>query len=69
MTSFYLATRCTWAAVLFHGLTVLMGEIWQLPVAAEIHRSLWTILFAGVVVLLKPPFGIRDQRSQEAEIH
>jgi membrane protease YdiL (CAAX protease family) len=59
MTTLYLATRCTWAAVLFHGMTVLIGEAWQLPVDAEIHRSLWTLLAAGVALLLKPPFGMR----------
>ena len=59
MTSFYLATRCTWAAVLFHWLTNLMGEWWQLPVAAEIHRTMWTVLLAGLVLLVKPPFGVR----------
>jgi membrane protease YdiL (CAAX protease family) len=59
MTALYLATRCTWAAVLFHWLTVLGGEAWQLPVAAEMHRALWTLLAAGVVLLVKPPFGIR----------
>jgi uncharacterized protein len=65
MTTFYLATRCTWAAVLFHWITILMGEFWQLPVAAEIHRSLWTILLAGVVILVKPPFGIRMGESKD----
>lgn len=59
MTAFYLATRCTWAAVLFNGLMTLGGEAWQLPVAAEMHRALWTLLAAGVVLLAKPPFGIR----------
>lgn len=59
LTSFYLATRCTWAAVLFHWLTNLMGEMWQLPVAAEIHRTMWTVLLAGLVLLFKPPFGVR----------
>lgn len=59
MTALYLATRCTWAAVLFHGLTVLIGEAWQLPVDAEIHRSLWTLLAAGLALLVRPPFGMR----------
>ncbi len=59
MTAFYLATRCTWAAVLFHWLTSLMGELWQLPVGAEIHRWLWTLLLAGLVLLVQPPFGVR----------
>ena len=59
MTAFYLATRCTWAAILFHWLTSFMGEFWQLPVRAEIHRALWTLLVAGIVLLLRPPFGIR----------
>jgi hypothetical protein len=59
MTSFYLATRCTWAAVLFHWLTSLLGEYWQMPVSVEVHRALWTLLVAGLVLLVKPPFGIR----------
>lgn len=58
LTALYLATRCTWAAVLFHGLTALMGEVWQLPVAAEVHRWMWTALLAGVVLLARPPFGV-----------
>lgn len=65
MTAFYLATRCTWAAVLFHWLTNLMGEWWQMPVGAEGHRAVWTALLAGVVVLLAPPFGIRWRRAGE----
>jgi hypothetical protein len=45
--------------VAFHGLTSLCGEIWQLPVAAEIHRTLWTIVAAGVLLLLKTPLGLQ----------
>jgi membrane protease YdiL (CAAX protease family) len=59
MTAFYLATRSTWAAVLFHWLTSLTGELWQLPVAAEVHRALWQALFAGIALLVAPPFGLR----------
>lgn len=64
MTTLYLATRCTWAAVLFHWLTNLAGEAWQLPLMAELHRTLWTLLLACLVVLLKPPFGIREGGSE-----
>lgn len=62
MTAFYLATRCTWAAVLFHWLTALIGDSWQLPVNAEIHRSLWTLLAAGIALLVRPPFGMRGRQ-------
>lgn len=66
MTAFYLATRCTWAAILFHWLTSFMGEFWQLPVGAEVHRSLWTLLVAGIVLLLRPPFGIRGPETPDS---
>lgn len=59
MTAFYLATRCTWAAVLFQAVTLFAGEYWQMPVTVELHRTLWTVLLAGVVLVVKPPFGIR----------
>lgn len=65
MSSFYLATRCTWAAVLFHWLTGFIGEAWQLPAFAEVHRSLWTLLAAGIALLLRPPFGIRAAGQAE----
>ena len=58
LTTLYLATRCTWTAVAFQGGTLLAGEYWQLPLAAELHRWLWTVLLAGMVLLLRPPFGI-----------
>ncbi len=57
LTALYLATRCTWAAVAFQGGTLLAGEYWQLPLAAELHRWLWTVVLAGLVLLLRPPFG------------
>lgn len=67
MTAFYLATRCTWAAVLFHWLTGFMGEFWQMPAGAEVHRSLWTLLLAGIALLLRPPFGIRGPESPPSD--
>jgi len=64
MTTFYLATRCTWTAVLFHGLTDFMGELWQMPAGAEVHRALWTLLLAGAVLMLRSPLGIQLPRAR-----
>lgn len=64
MTAFYLATRCTWAAVLFHWITLLAGEAWELPVAAEGHRALWTLLIAAVLVLVRQPFGLQGSDAE-----
>lgn len=63
LAALYLATRCTWAAVLFQALTGLAGELWQLPVGAELHRTLWTLLAAVLVLLLRPPLGVRPAQS------
>lgn len=62
MTAFYLATRSTWSAVVFHWLISLSGELWQLPAAAEMHRTLWMVLIAGIFVLAASPFGLRQSR-------
>ncbi len=53
MCALYRLSGSVWTALVFRGMTALAGEIWQLPVAVELHRYLWTIA-AALVVLTQP---------------
>ncbi|MBM4196352.1 MAG: CPBP family intramembrane metalloprotease [Gammaproteobacteria bacterium] len=53
LCALYRMSGSAWTALAYRAVTCFAGELWQLPLGAELHRALWTIA-AAVLVLARP---------------
>ena len=63
LCALYRMTGSIWPVIVYRGMTVLAGELWQLPVSMELHRCLWTIAVAFVVLARPSAFHMTARPS------